>query len=199
MAMKLLLKIYNEKRTEEKTELIKKLRPLLNIIDYEPADDLRELAEKIINRFPEFYFLKEFDIKVDYVRSFEAKKSKGRPVCGECRKVTGPYKAYLPYDFVVTFYEPNIDWFTENQRKILMLHELKHIEITERGLTVKPHDTEDWDSILREFGLRWNGYGQDVPDILAGGKNGGTKSNNLRTDGSRKTATRSGVKSGKSS
>jgi hypothetical protein len=180
MAIKLLLKIYNEKRLEEKTELIRKLRPLLQILDYETADDLRELGEKIINRFPEFSFIKEFDIKIGYIRAYESKNSKGRPMFAECRKISGSYQAYLPFDFLIAFYDPNVIILTENQQKIVMYHELRHIEMTPQGFTIRPHDIEDFENILREHGLNWNQFGNEIPDILAGGDGGEKESNSKK-------------------
>ena len=97
------------------------------------------------------------------------KKKDGKIVAADCRKVTSAYTAYLPFDFVVTFYEPNMSYMTDNQRKVLMLHELKHIGVGPKGLRIEPHDIEDFDSILTRYGLRWNGFGNDVTDILAGG------------------------------
>jgi predicted metallopeptidase len=173
VALRLLLKIYAEQRNNEKTELIKKLRPLLEILDYETADDLRELGEKIINRFPELSFIKEFGIKIGYIRAYESKTSKGRATFADCRKVSGSYQAYLPFDFLITFYDPNVAILTENQRKIVMYHELRHIEMTPKGLTVRPHDIEDFESILKEHGLNWNQFGNEVPDILSGGGDDG--------------------------
>ncbi len=175
VALRLLLKIYNEKRAEEKTELIKKLRPLLELIDWEPSEELRELGEKIINKIPELSFIRDFGIKIGYVLSYEAKRNKGKAVYADCRKVNGPYRAFLPYDIVVTFYEPNIATLSANQQKVLMWHELKHIDIGVRGITVRPHDTEDWNSILNLFGLGWHEYGREIPDILAGEKDGGSE------------------------
>ena len=133
------------------------------------ADDLREIGEKVINAMPELHIIKDFDIKVGYVRSYEAKQGKGKQINADCRKVTGTYTAYLPFDFIITFYEPNIYHMTDNQKKILMLHELRHIGIGEKGLKIEHHDVEDFRDILYRFGIEWNGFNQDVPDILAGG------------------------------
>ena len=180
VALNFLVKIYSEKRVEEKTALIHTLRPMLRIIDWEVADDLRDLAEQIIDRYPELAFIRSFDIKVGYVRSFESKNNSGRATLADCRKVTGPYQAYLPFDFVITFYEPNLTMLTDNQRKVVMLHELMHITLTERGLAVKPHDIEDWENILSQYGLKWNQFGNDVPDILAGGEDAETKESKKR-------------------
>lgn len=165
-AIERLNEIYHEKRTEEKIQLITQLRQELNIKDYEVADDLRILGEKVINKIPELHFIISYKIKIGYVRSYVAKTHKGKIINAECAKVFGTWTAYLPYDFVITFYEPNIYYMTDNQRKILMLHELKHIAVGERGLTIEPHDIEDFKSIVKCFGLDWNGYNQDVPDIL---------------------------------
>ncbi len=167
-----LYKIYDSLRTEEKTEIIKELRNELGIADYEVADDLRELAEKVITARPELSIIRDYDIKVAYVRSYEAKRDKGKVVNADCRKVNGTYTAYLPYDFIITFYEPNMYYMTENQQKVLMLHELKHIGIGERGLKIENHDIEDFADILTAYGLVWNGINKDIEDILAGGDDG---------------------------
>ena len=53
-AAKALLDLYNRLRYEEWTEIIKILRAQLDLRDAEVADDLREMAEQIITKFPEF-------------------------------------------------------------------------------------------------------------------------------------------------
>ncbi|OZV10781.1 hypothetical protein CIW83_18350 [Tissierella sp. P1] len=82
--------------------------------------------------------------------------------------MTETYKAYLPYDFIITFYENNTGFLNDNQLKILMYHELKHIGIGERGLKINPHDIEDFSDILDKYGLDWNNFGKELPDILGG-------------------------------
>jgi hypothetical protein len=115
---------------------------------------------------PELSIIPEYDIKVGYVRSYQRKTDKGKTVNADCRKVSKVYGAYLPYDFIITFYEPNIYYMTENQQKILMLHELKHIGLGERGLCIENHDVEDFGDILTRFGIDWNWMDKEVPDIL---------------------------------
>lgn len=180
-AFEKLSEIYTDLRTEEKTKIINDLRKDLSIIDYEKADDLRELGERIIQAMPELHAIRDYDVKIGYVRSFKEKRDKGKIINADCRKVTGTYTAYLPFDFIITFYEPNIYYMTENQKKILMLHELRHIGIGEKGLRVENHDVEDFKDILIRFGIEWNGFDQDVPDILAGGdsEKEGTKRHKL--------------------
>jgi predicted metallopeptidase len=170
LALRKLFEVYQETRHTEKIEIVKRLRPLLQIVDFDIADDIQELAEHIIKLKTELYIIPTFNIRIGYVRAWENKNKNGRAVFADCRKITGSYQAYLPYDFLITIYEPNMAWLTENQKKIVIYHELRHVGMTERGLTVVPHDTEDFNSILEHYGLYWSEPGHDVVDILAGGE-----------------------------
>ncbi len=174
-AMNTLMQLYIQLREEEKTKTIRDLRKDLALIDYEVADDLKELGEKLIKTMPELYVIRDYDIKIGYVRSYERKRDKGKCVNADCRRVNGTYTAYLPFDFIITFYDPNMYYMTENQKKILMLHELKHIGIGDKGIRLENHDIEDFKDILNRFGIDWNEFNQDVPDILAGGDDGKKK------------------------
>lgn len=78
------------------------------------------------------------------------------------------FKAYLPYDFTITFYERNTGFINENQLKVLILHELKHVGIGMKGLKITPHDIEDFKDIITEYGIDWNAYGKELTDILGG-------------------------------
>jgi predicted metallopeptidase len=165
-----LIEIYNEQRTEEKRELIKELRKQLDIIDWEPSGELEELGNKVLDKIKELDYIRDYEIKIGYVLSYEAKTKDGKTVFADCRKVNSSYLAYLPYDFLITFYEPNISILSDNQKKIVMWHELRHVSIGPKGLKVAPHEVDDFKSILREFGIDWNEFDQEVPDILGGGE-----------------------------
>lgn len=164
--------VYKRLRTETKTELIKHLREQLSISDAEVADDLKALAESIILKMSDLTFIFDLGIKVGYVRNYQRKQDKGKSVNADCRKVNKVYGAYIPFDFIITFYEQNIFYMSENQKKILMYHELRHIGIGERGYTVENHDVEDFSDILQRYGIGWNWMDKEVPDILAGGDGG---------------------------
>lgn len=164
-----LYKICAEQDHETKTILIREYAKELGVIEYEVSAELQALGEKVISGMPELSYIRDYDIKIGYVMSYYPKRQEGKIRCGECKKINGIYTAFLPFDFVITFYYPNIYYMTDNQKKVLMLHELKHIGIGPKGLRIEPHDIEDFDSILNRYGLRWNGFGNDVTDILAGG------------------------------
>jgi len=167
-----LMEIYQEARTKERHQLIKKYGRQLGIVDAEPSKDLRKLAEKILSnesilsKFPELNVIKEYDIRVGYVVSQE--NPGGTKIkYADCRKLKWTYKAFLPFDFLITFYGRNTELLNENQKKILMLHELKHIGIGEKGLRLEEHDKEDFANVLEAYGIRWNSLDMDVPDILS--------------------------------
>jgi len=162
-----LYKIYDEQNKKDKTIRVRNLKRQLGIRDAEPSNELRYLATKIINRFPEFAFIKEWNIKIGYVISQEKKRGE-KIIFADCRKVQEVFKAYLPFDFIITFYENNTGFLNENQLKILMYHELKHIGMGEKGPKTIPHDIEDFSDILDKYGLDWNAFGKELPDISGG-------------------------------
>lgn len=153
-------------KDEDKRTYLRHLSKSL-LCDARPSRELRALADKLIRRFPEFHFISEYGIKIGYVISYE-KKGGDKTVYADCRKLNDPVKAYLPFDFIITFYDHNAGLLNENQKKLLMLHELKHVMIGQKGLKVRPHDIEDFQDILTKYGLDWSAYGKELPDILAG-------------------------------
>lgn len=169
-AFHLLESIYTEQRIQDKENLLKELRKQLGFTDSEVSNELRELALKIIQKMPDLTLIPENEIRIGYVLSYKEKKKDGKTIFADCRKVTAPFDAFLPFDFLITFYEPNVILLTNNQKKIVMYHELSHIGINEKGYTLEDHDVEDFLKILDKYGSRWNSSGADVPDILDGGE-----------------------------
>jgi hypothetical protein len=134
--------------------------------DAEVSEELRELGSKVIDKMLELSHISEYIGKenICYVLSYEPKKDKdGKITLADCRLVNGPYRALLDFRYIITFYEPNIYGLSDNQKKLLMLHELKHIG--EDG-KIRPHTIEDFGSMLERFGVYWNRDGEEVPDIL---------------------------------
>lgn len=166
-ALQELYQIRNTQDKRDKTIRVRNLKRQLSIKDAEPSQELRRLGDKIIKSFSEFAFIKEWNIKIGYVISLEKKQGE-KTTYADCRKVSEVYRAYLPYDFIITFYERNTGFLNENQLKVLMYHELKHIGMGDRGLKIVPHDKEDFKDILERYGLDWNEFGKELPDILGG-------------------------------
>lgn len=166
-AMNELAMLCDKQNKADKTVRLRSLSKLILHDKAKPSNELRLLGQKVIAHFPEFAFIRAYGIKIGYVVSDERKQGE-KVTYADCRKVTEVFKAYLPYDFIITFYERNTGFLNENQQKILMFHELQHIDIGEKGLKVRPHDVEDFKNILEKYGLDWAEAGKELPDILAG-------------------------------
>lgn len=116
-----------------------------------------EWAEEIIkDKRPDIL---DAGISIGFVSSTKTKKKgKTHLVCGECHEVKPLEKLYCPHDFLIIIYELNCEGFTDEQMKILIWHELEHIGIDDETgkFFVKPHDIEDFFSIIEEHGLHWS-------------------------------------------
>lgn len=119
-----------------------------------------EIAHALIQTEPLLDVIRQSEATIIYLSSNKEKKSKGRTIFGECEKIPDKYKWSIPADFTITLYEPNIINFTDEQIKILLLHELLHVGIDwdkngEEKYTVRPHDIEEFRTIIDRYGLDW--------------------------------------------
>jgi predicted metallopeptidase len=151
---------------ENKTELVRQFKKDLQLVFAEADPETKAIAEKIICKYPEFDFITAMGIKIGFVRSYETKNKDGKAVLGTCEKVNEKFKAFLPFDYIITVYKNNVYYLNDNQYKLLIYHELKHITIGMKGLTIRPHNVEDFKDILKAFGLDWSNVNSVVPDIL---------------------------------
>lgn len=131
----------------------------MNNEDYSVSTTYREMAEEVIKEYEELQWLITSSVRIDYVSSTKDKKTKGKLVLGECKLVKDVYKLYIPYDFLIIIYEPNIEGLTQEQIKILLYHELLHIDVTDTEgdpqYNVAPHDIEDFRAVIDKYGLDW--------------------------------------------
>ena len=104
--------------------------------------------------------LKNANVTIVYLSSDLEKKSNRREVYGQCEKIPDKYKWAVPCDFTITVFEPNVERFTDEQIRILLLHELKHVGIeldgNEEQYFIVPHDIEDFEDILQTYGMDWS-------------------------------------------
>ncbi len=140
-------------------------------MDYEMSERFSEMAFAVMQAVPELRWICEAGISVGVLSCYKPKRSGGRDVFGECAKVEGKYKPFCPFDFLIIIYELNITGMTENQLKVLLWHELRHIgwDFDKQKAKIIPHDIEDFYSIIGRFGIRWSDPGFSLPDITAEG------------------------------
>lgn len=140
--------------------------------DYVQDKSIQALATQLINILPDLRWIADYGYtdSIGYVRSFVKKQSKSN-CYADCRKVAATYKAFITYDIIITLYDPLVSQLSENQLKILLWHELKHIrqQTDGKGLAIRDHDVKDFRDILDYVGLDWHEIDEDVPDILQRG------------------------------
>lgn len=112
-----------------------------------------EMADELIKTEPELEYLIGAPITIVYLESTLRKKSQGKLTLGQCEKVQEKNKWGIPADFTITIFEPNVRGMSEDQLKILMMHELMHIG--EDYISIRPHDLEDFKYIIDRFGVNW--------------------------------------------
>ena len=124
-------------------------------------DIYREIGERVKNSRLELVDVKESTARIVYLESNKAKKKNGGLVYAECRKVKDSDKWCKPYDYEIIVYKPNVIYFDEKQLEILLFHELLHIDIWENNkgeevFRIKSHDVEEFNCIIKEFGMDWD-------------------------------------------
>lgn len=125
------------------------------------SEEYSIIAAELIKKESLLDDIRQSEVTIVYLSSDKEKKSKGKTVFGECEKIPDKYNWAIPADFTITIYEPNVITFTEEQMRILLFHELLHvgIELQDDGsekYSVRPHDIEDFRTIIDRYGLDWN-------------------------------------------
>lgn len=129
-------------------------------MSYRISEEYRNIGFAVISDTPELAYLTEADCRIEFMASDKGKTSNGKPVLGECIKVQDLYKEFCPYDFLIVFYEPNIEGKTGEQLRILTEHELLHVGIEEDRngdprYFIRPHDYADFKQIADKYGSDW--------------------------------------------
>lgn len=122
------------------------------------SDEYNRIAQDLIMERPELEHLRDADVTIICLASAHEKKSGNKLVLGQCEKIAEKYKWGIPCDFTITIFEPNCAGMTEEQMKILILHELLHVGVDGDRLYIVQHDLEDFKAIISEFGVNWSDH-----------------------------------------
>lgn len=118
----------------------------------EAADDVIELAERIIDRY--HAHLKE--VRIAIIMRSEAPVAGGRVTYGKARKVSAEQQVHIPFDFVIWLAKDRWDAFlTPLQKEALLDHELSHCEWDGINASLRGHDVEEFNHIIERYGLWW--------------------------------------------
>ena len=127
-------------------------------------DMLTELAHVVLTKYADIDEridkISRGSVAIDFRFCDKAKKKGSYTVNGDCYKVPDRLKDDTPFDFIITFYEPNTIGMTTDQLELLMYHELLHVDykLDANGDPVpkfRQHDIEDFRSIVSEHGIDW--------------------------------------------
>ncbi len=122
------------------------------------APELRELACKVILSREEV-----FHVDVNEILFLKEIETMPKASARTYNLIDHPIELFTSKPFAIVFYESMIDYFTEEQRAILMFHELMHIPMLKNRLT--DHDVKDFIDVLK-LGVDWSRPGAQVPNIL---------------------------------
>lgn len=136
-----------------------------------------EIGRELIESEPELEDIRFSEATICYLSSEHEKTADGKAVLGQCEKIQEKYKWAIPCDFTITLFEPNIEDLSEEQIRIVILHELLHVgirvnnETGEEDYYVKPHDVEDFRYLIDNYGIDWARPGEDF-EIIKENQNG---------------------------
>lgn len=116
------------------------------------SDEYRKIGEEVREElFPELQGL-----RIAWLASTKAKKKKNKTIFADCAKVSPTYDWCCEYDYKITVYEPNVVDFSDRQIRILLEHELMHIDFNGEKKSIRPHDAEEFTEIIRKYGIDWH-------------------------------------------
>jgi hypothetical protein len=145
---------------------------------YDSAPAVKAIADELI---PKHYpHLLDFGVKMEYRFVDKIPKKGGKEVWGTCRKISNLPASLAQNNpdgdpfFAIVISAPIWDILPDDKRRILVSHELEHciVEYDEDDenpavkLSIKPHDLEEFTSIVKRFGL-WR---DDVKEFIEAAK-----------------------------
>ena len=128
---------------------------------YRVSEECAELAAEVIREHPDLQWINTAGITIGFIETDKEKNSSVGPVLGECQLVQEIQKLFCPYDFLIVIYLPNITHLNRDQMKILLYHEMLHVDMSEKNgnpiYRVAPHDVQDFKAVIRQYGMQWAG------------------------------------------
>ena len=118
------------------------------------SDKYRKIGEQIREElFPELQGL-----NIAWLESTKFKRKNGKITLADCAKINPQYDWCCgEYDYKITVYAPNVAELTDEQIKILLEHELMHIDFDGEKKKIRAHDAEEFIEIIRKYGIDWAG------------------------------------------
>ena len=125
------------------------------------SEEYAKIGQEWIEKDDIFIDIRNSQATIVYLVSEHKKTNNQKIVHAQCEKVADKYKWGIPADFTITVFEPNVEGFTEEQKKILIFHELLHVGIEfnadgTESYSIRPHDLEDFKEVIDRYGTGWS-------------------------------------------
>lgn len=126
-------------------------------IDFLDAEDLRGMAERMIDEYEELNYLRKYELA--YLWKRDGGKSGGKNTLGKCTKASGLVKYFSQATWVIWLTAKHVNemLFTRKQVEASLYHELAHaaLEVDEEGNgkpVVIAHDFAGFVAEVKRFG-----------------------------------------------
>lgn len=123
------------------------------------SEEIADIANRVMNERSDLRWILDAGISIGFLESDRNKKKNGKLCLAECIKVRDLYKVYIPHDFLIVVYCPNVSGMSDEQMEILLYHELLHVGMDDTGEEVRyivnPHDVEDFRAVIDRYGIDW--------------------------------------------
>ena len=129
-------------------------------MDYERNTETEQAVWQIVAETKDFMDIRIAQPKICVLDCSKPKKSEGRLIFADIKPVPEQYKALCEFDYIITIYTRNTALLNEMQFKILLEHELRHVNIVNgsKGIVYGTvgHDFEDFYAIIDKYGMEWS-------------------------------------------
>ena len=127
---------------------------------YERNEETEALVQQVIAETEDFLDIRIAEPRICVLDCTQKKLNEGRMVFADIRAVSEQYKAIVEFDYIITIYTPCAAMLSDSQFRILLEHELRHINIKNgpKGTIMGTigHDIEDFYAIIDKYGLNWS-------------------------------------------
>lgn len=129
-------------------------------VTFERSAEFEGIVRALIDSEQSLAYL--HDCRIVCVVSDSTKKDEDkRPMYAECEKVPNKFSWATTADFMITVYSPNIAYFNDGMKQILMFRELLKIEPKEgeagrMQFELRGYDLKDFRMIVDRFGPDWD-------------------------------------------
>ena len=125
--------------------------------DYVESPDMKAIATKLIRRHTIIQGVTQ-DLRIGYRLRLGEPSGEGEAAIAVCTKAPPLWRDESGLDVVIWAWEFWWKTFDERQREALVLHELCHIDRTEKGaVKLRKHDVEEFVTVVHEYG-DWSGF-----------------------------------------